>query len=143
MTAPRTNAGRDQNHVTTLLGVSTADGTTPVPVEVDPINGQLQVNASVTAATLTTATTPTVTSVASSATSVSLLALNSSRRMATFYNDSTQVLYLKLGTTASSSSYTIQMAASSYYELPAPIWTGAIDGIWASANGNVRITELT
>lgn len=44
MTAPRPNASRDQNHVTTLMGVSTADGITPVPVEVDPTTGQVQVS---------------------------------------------------------------------------------------------------
>lgn len=39
MTVPRTNASHDQNHVPTLMGVSTADGTTPVPVEVNPLTG--------------------------------------------------------------------------------------------------------
>lgn len=85
-----------------------------------------------------------VTSVASSASSVSLLASNANRLGATFYNDSTQILYLKLGATASATSYTVQLAAGSYYELPTPhLYTGAIDGIWASANGNARITELS
>jgi len=85
-----------------------------------------------------------ITSVAGSASSVSLLASNSSRKNATFFNDSTAILYLKLGTTASTTSYTVQIAASGYYELPlGRIYTGAIDGIWASANGNVRITELS
>lgn len=88
--------------------------------------------------------TSAVTSVASSASSVSLLASNSARLGATFYNDSMAILYLKLGATASTTSYTVQMAAGSYYELPTPhLYTGAIDGIWASANGNVRITELS
>lgn len=41
MVAPRTNASHDQNRVTTLLGVSTTDGTTPVPVEVDPATGAM------------------------------------------------------------------------------------------------------
>lgn len=91
-----------------------------------------------------TSSTSTVTSVAGNASSVSLLASNASRLGATFYNDSTAILYLKLGSTASTSSYTLQMAAGSYYELPTPhLYTGAIDGIWASANGNVRITELS
>jgi hypothetical protein len=89
------------------------------------------------------ADTSSVTSVASSATTVSLLASNTARKMATFYNDSTAILYLKLGATASTSSYTLQIAAGGYYELPFPCYTGAIDGIWASANGNARITELT
>lgn len=89
-------------------------------------------------------TTSAVTSVAGSATSVSLLASNASRKGATFYNESTAILYLKLGATASTSSYTVQLVAGAYYELPfVKTYTGAIDGIWASANGNVRITELT
>lgn len=44
MTAPRSNASHDQNFIPTLIGVSTADGTTPVPVEVDPATGQMQVS---------------------------------------------------------------------------------------------------
>jgi hypothetical protein len=36
----------------------------------------------------------------------------------------------------------VQIAASGYYEVPFG-YPGAIDGIWASANGNARITELT
>lgn len=87
--------------------------------------------------------TATITSVSSSATSVTFLSANANRKQATFYNDSTQILYLKLGTTASTSSYTIQLNAGDYYELPWPIYTGRIDGIWVSANGAVRITELT
>lgn len=83
-----------------------------------------------------------VTSVASSATNVTLLAANSSRKFATFFNDSTQVLYLKFGATASSSSYTVQIPGGGYYEIPYR-YTGIIDGIWASANGNARITELS
>lgn len=41
MTTPRTNASHDQNFVPTLMGVSSADGTTPVPVEVDPATGAM------------------------------------------------------------------------------------------------------
>lgn len=88
-------------------------------------------------------TTSAITSVAGSSSSVSLLALNTSRKMATFYNDSTAILYLKLGATASTTSYTVQLVAGAYYELPWKSYTGAIDGIWASATGSVRITELT
>lgn len=100
------------------------------------------------AATLTTSeeksNTATLSNVASSASSVTLLSSNASRMNATFYNDSTQICYVKFGTTASSTSYTIQMAASSYYELPVGrIYTGSIDAIWASANGNMRVTELS
>lgn len=91
--------------------------------------------------------TATLTNVSSSASNVTLLAANSLRQMACFYNDSTQVCYLKFGATATSSSYTVQLAASAYYELPMcngrAVYTGKIDGIWASANGAMRVTELT
>jgi hypothetical protein len=91
-----------------------------------------------------TSSTATLSNVASSASSVTLLASNTNRKNATIFNDSTAVLYVKFGTTASNSSYTVQMPAGSYYELPVgKIYTGEIDGIWASANGNARVTELT
>lgn len=89
------------------------------------------------------ASTSAVTSVSSSATTVQLLAVNAARKMATFYNSSTAILYLKLGTTASTASYTVQLLAGAYYELPLPVYTGRIDGIWATANGSVLVTELT
>jgi len=86
--------------------------------------------------------TTALTNVASSASSVTVLAANTARLGATVQNDSTQVLYLKLGTTASTTSYTVKMVAGAYYEVPFG-YTGRIDGIWAAANGNARVTELT
>jgi len=92
---------------------------------------------------LATTSTSAITSVASSASNVTLLVSNTSRRMATFYNDSTAIAYLKLGATATTSSYTVQIPPQTYYELPMPCYTAIIDCIWASANGSMRITELT
>jgi len=87
--------------------------------------------------------TATQSSVASSASSVTILAANTARDGATIYNDSTQILYLLLGTgPASSTVHTVQMAAASYYEVPYG-YTGIITGIWASANGSARVTQLT
>jgi len=88
--------------------------------------------------------TATTSSVNDTASSAQLLASTSTRLGATFFNDSTSILYLKLGTTASTTDYTVQIPAGGYYELPYPIYTGRIDGIWsADASGAVRITELT
>lgn len=81
--------------------------------------------------------------VTSSATSVTLIASNANRRMAMIFNDSTQKLYVKFGATASTSSFTVQIDAGGYYELPTPVYTGVVGGIWSSANGAARITELT
>ena len=91
------------------------------------------------------ATVGNLSTVVSSASSVLILAANSLRAGAAVFNDSTQVLYLALSTTtASTTAYTVQIAAGGYYELPnqGAIYTGRINGIWASANGNARVTEL-
>lgn len=91
--------------------------------------------------------TPALTNVAASATSVTVLAANTSRLGATIVNDSSALLYLKFGATASTTSYTVVLAGTAaapfaYYEVPFG-YTGIIDGIWASATGNARVTELT
>ena len=89
-------------------------------------------------------TTGTVTSINDAATSTTLLASNTSRLGATFFNESTSTLYLKCGATASTTSYTTQIDPSGYWELPQPAYTGVIDGIWsADASGAARITEFT
>lgn len=93
------------------------------------------------------AATATLANVAGSATSVTLIAANSARIGATITNDSSALLYIKFGTTASTTSYTVVLAGAasapfSYYEVPAG-YTGRIDGIWASATGNARTTEIT
>lgn len=80
--------------------------------------------------------------VASSATSVTLQAASTSRKGLIIYNDSTATLFLKYGATASATSFTYFLAAGATWEMPSPLFTGIIDGIWASANGNARVTEL-
>lgn len=91
------------------------------------------------------AITPTLANVASSATSVTVFAANTAAKARKLVNDSTAVLYLKEGATASATSYSVALAAGAYYEFPltasGAIYTGIVDGIWASANGNARTTE--
>ena len=88
------------------------------------------------------AATSSVTSVASSATNTTLLAANSNRVFASIYNESSKTVFIKLGTTASATSYSILLMPNSYWEVPSD-YTGKIDAIWSSANGNARITELS
>lgn len=88
------------------------------------------------------APTATPSNVASSATNVTILVANSARLGATVWNNSTAILYLKLGATASLTSCTVEMVSDAYYEVPFG-YTGIIDGIWSAANGAARVTELT
>ena len=90
------------------------------------------------------------TTVASSATSVTIIANNAKRRGLTITNTSTAILYLNLlgGTATATTAHAIQMAANTRYDLPllsangnTECYTGAITGIWASANGQANVTE--
>lgn len=86
--------------------------------------------------------TSTTSSVPGSVSNVNLLPSNTNRLGATIYNDSMALLYVKLGTLASTSDYTIKMFPLSYYEVPYG-YTGQIDAIWSRATGNARLDELT
>lgn len=80
--------------------------------------------------------------VAGSAASVTILASNGARTGATIWNDSTAILYITFGATASATSCTVKMAPDAYYEVPFG-YTGIITGIWASATGSARVTEIS
>jgi hypothetical protein len=84
---------------------------------------------------------PVITRVTSSASNTPLLAASGRRQQVLLFNESTSVLYIKYGAGASATSYTTQVPAGGYWEMPKPIYRGQIDGIWASANGFAQITE--
>lgn len=130
------NAPRDENQVPAILGTS---GTSAVPIAVDS-SGNLQVDV----LTEATSGTATVTSVADTAFNATLKAANTSRKGLAITNDSSARLYIKLGTTASTTDYTVSLAQHGYYEVPFG-YTGQVDGIWASdpGDGGARVTELT
>lgn len=122
------------------LAVSaTITGTVPIPTGAATAANQLL---PIQAATATLA------NVSGSASSVTLQALNTNRKGLVIVNDSTAILYVKFGSTASSTSYTYLLAGSSggipaTLELPGVVYTGIVTGIWASATGAARVTELT
>jgi hypothetical protein len=91
-----------------------------------------------------TAGAATLSNVNDTASSTTLLAASATRKGAICHNDSTSILYLKYGATASATSFTAKIPADGYWEMPEPIYTGIIDGIWsADASGAARLTELT
>lgn len=85
--------------------------------------------------------TGTLSNVASSTSSVTALASNASRLRAFLFNDSTSRAYIKFGATASSTSFTKFLLPGEFFEVS--WYTGIIDAIWESANGNMRVTEIT
>lgn len=102
---------------------------------VDPSTGQV-----VPGGVAPKATSAPTTQVASSITSVTLLALNASRKWASFRNDSTSVAYIAKSSTASTSSvYLLQPQGYLYFD----DYTGIVSAIWVSANGFMRVEEGT
>jgi hypothetical protein len=87
-------------------------------------------------------TTSTLTTVAAATISTAILPANASRKDAKIHNNSTARLYLAFGATASTASFSVLLEAGGFYEM-AIAYTGAISGIWAAANGNALVTELT
>jgi hypothetical protein len=87
--------------------------------------------------------TSNVASVASSATVVTLSAADTARRALSIYNDGKNRLYVKLGTAASLTDFTVMIDKQEYYELPSPTYTGEITGIWDAVDGSARVTELS
>lgn len=96
----------------------------------------------VSVSAIAASTIATATSIASATTSTSLLAANSNRKGVTILNNSTANLFVELGSTASTTAYTVKINSGGYYEVPFN-YVGAISGIWDNANGNALVRELT
>jgi hypothetical protein len=86
--------------------------------------------------------TPSQSSPSVGITTTVILASNASRLGATIYNEGSAICYLKLGSTASLTSYSCQVASGGYYEVPFG-YTGAIDGITSASTAQLRVTEIT
>lgn len=86
-----------------------------------------------------------VISVNSSASTQTLKAANLNRKSLTIVNDSTAPLYIKYGAGASLSDYSIVLSEKSGNNFAHAFiddTTDLITGIWASANGSAKITEI-
>lgn len=73
--------------------------------------------------------TGTVTAVPANVASTTLKAANTSRKGLVVYNDNGS-LYLSLASSSSFASFSVVLAAGAYFELPLPVYTGIVTGIW-------------
>jgi hypothetical protein len=82
-----------------------------------------------------------VTSVNDTVTSTTLIDANSSAEERIIQNDSASTLYVKFGTTASATNYTVKLYTD---DVLTTSYIGRIDGIWsADSTGAAKITELS
>jgi len=85
---------------------------------------------------------PTIASVDASVSSVVLAAASgNNRKGVSVFNDSTATLYLAKGETASTALYTVKVAAGGFYECPYG-YSGPLSGVWSSATGSAKVTEV-
>ncbi len=144
-----TRAAIDDNHHKGLLARNSVSGealdltgddlTTANPLHVSIVDS---VGTQITSFGTPSSSTATKTSVTATTTSGIALASNTARRGATIQNEGSAIAFLAFGTTASTSSYTIQIASGGYYEFPYN-YTGAVSVITSAGTAVLRITELT
>jgi hypothetical protein len=84
----------------------------------------------------------TQTVVAAATTSTVLLTANSLRKLFTIHNNSNSILYIGLGEVPTSTDFSFRIPANTFFEAPIG-FQGAVNGIWASTNGNAQVTEFT
>jgi hypothetical protein len=113
-----------------------------VPVTGGLTNTQLRAEAVPVVGSVPTRT-PTTTSITSTTTSTLILAANPNRRGLMISNQSTSKLYLSFATPALPGNSFIEVAPSAFVLLDQQmIFTNAIHGIWANAQGTCQVTEL-
>lgn len=106
-----------------------------------PIAGDVGIREGSVVGAATVTTTPVITRVATSTASATLVSANADRKGAIIHNESAVVLYIKFGTTASATDYTVALAANTSYQLPSNVPSTRIDGILAAGVGNAQCTE--
>jgi hypothetical protein len=105
------------------------------------VDGALSISGTVTASEVR-AGTATRSDVSGTTSSTTLKAANANRLGIRICNDSSAVLYLLEGAgTASSSNFTTKLYQDELYV--SNDFTGIVVGVWASATGAARVTELT
>lgn len=68
---------------------------------------------------------------------------NVNRKGLTFFNNSTQTVYLGTTSSVSTTSYAIALGVGDYYESPAPIYTGVWYAVVASGSTAINIQEYS
>lgn len=76
-----------------------------------------------------------------STTNATLLSANTNRIGAIIYNEGSAALFIKLGSNASTTSYTVKLASGAFYVVP-DIYTGRIDGVTDTGTGAALATEI-
>lgn len=94
----------------------------------------------------TTTSRPSGATVASNAittTSSTILAVNTSREGMILWSEGVADVFVKLGATASTASFSFVLKRASYWEAPFPTYTGVVDAVTSAGTATVLSTEIT
>lgn len=105
-----------------------------------PINNNFSINIP---SPFTTASTSTELSNSLSSTASNAVPVNANRRGLTIYNTLEVDVFIDKADTVDETSYWFKLPAGSYYEMPVPIYTGALWFYIETGTGSVEIRELT
>lgn len=112
----------------------------PVPITPNSVASGSTISGSVE---VTNCATATISTAASSTTTATIAAANSARRGLILANNSTEPCVFAFGSGASATNFSIALAAGASIAIPAPVYTGLISVVWATAGtGNATVTEL-
>lgn len=131
---------RDGSQVTSLLVVNSSAITETLNVYGDSAKHSMYVS------TFSVAdSSPSLSNVSVSASNFTVLSTNAARQGAIIVNNGSATVYVKLGATATTSSYSYRLSANAQMSIPEPgqpIYTGQIDAIGDAATGTLRVTEF-
>lgn len=82
----------------------------------------------------------TVTMFTSTTNATTLANSSATRRMVHIYNEGSDVLYVKLGTSPTLTSYSFKLQPEAYWEMPVTTYTGTITGLWTGATSTAAVT---
>lgn len=87
--------------------------------------------------------TTSVSSALASVTNFTILTSSVNRQAASFYKEGTNICYIKLGSTATATSFTVKLSQNGFYEIP-QYYTGQVDIIFSTAvaGNTVYVTEV-
>lgn len=83
--------------------------------------------------------TATPANIAMTGASVVLFASAAGAEARTIYNDGAAIMYVNFGAAASATAFVVAIQPQGYYELPQPIFTGAVNAL--AASGTARVME--
>jgi hypothetical protein len=83
-----------------------------------------------------------VTSIPASISTVVVLPSNPDRKGVILFNDSSSTASIQYGSTASTTSFTLELGPNDLHTMQEPIYTGIISAVWTAATGFLRVTEI-